>query len=165
MNWDTDDQIRLAILVLAVLLATVISSFGFSLVTENPIAPNTEFDLHDAEEQYDISRQGVVDYFILEHVSGEPINPPVFELIVGSRNAGLVLTRERNWTDSSGSLTYQVRTPRGALPTSEPFSEGDRVVVSKIDGTLDIETPVTVRVRLYHTPSQQTLLDRTITVN
>lgn len=162
MEIDVENRRQLALVLLSVLVVTIVASAGFQALSDNPLVPDTTFEMSDAADEYNLSQNGTVDMLVVEHVSGEQVELTDFDILMGSRSAGLWMNESSDWRDRTGDVTVRVRMNGERITDSSTMGSGDTLTVSKIEGTIDVQGPVDVRLRIYHRPSQTLMVDREV---
>jgi len=152
MDPGVDDSRRLALVVVVVVIAVLVSTVGLRTLTGNPAVPDLETTV-TGTESFGVDRPGEVRIATIEHAGGDPVAFVDLSVVIGTRADGLVFSTDTNWTSTAGPLTYRLDRSPGA----DQFGPGDRVVLRKVDGTFRPAPTVNVTVRLLHRPSQRTL--------
>jgi len=165
MDIDVENRRHLAAITVVAAVASVAVAAGFAVVSTNPLVPDAQFDVADADDEYDLNQTGTVDMFVITHEEGERIDVTDLELIIGPRSDGARFNATANWTIEPGEIRFRTTLNGDRIADGDEFAPGDRLRVSKVEGTGPTPETIEFRIRLFHIPSQRAILDRSITVD
>jgi hypothetical protein len=163
---DGGTGIRRQVLVLtaAVVVVMLVASVGFASLSDNPLVPDATLEARDDPDDYDLSEERIVGVVMIEHEGGEAVRVSETELVIGSRDSGIRFNRSNDWTVQPSNATFAVRLDGQPMTSDTRFEPQDRLRVVRTTGTVNFSGSFETRVRLFHLPSQQVLVDSQITV-
>lgn len=157
------DARRLLGLLALVLVASVVASFGFNALTQNPLVPDADLAIADHPDPAALNESGPSAMLLIEHRGGEAMPLADLELVVGSRADGLVLSADGDWTETVSGVTYRVDRADGPIEPGATLAEGDVIVLRKIEGTLSVGG-FEALVRVFHRPSNSVVGRATVAI-
>jgi len=143
--------------------AMVVTSVGFQALSQNPLVPDATLNATDAPEDYNLSQPGTVGMVAVEHRAGHPIPLSNVSVLLGSRSQGMWFFANGNWTAVS-VLRHGLYLNGEPIRDTDEFGPGDRLTITKMAGTRPFNQSYTVRVRVFHNPSDITILDQRVRV-
>jgi len=164
MNGNVDDWKQVVIVTVAVVVVMTIASIGFASVSDNPLVPDATLEVRDDPDEYDLREKGVVGALVIVHTGGEPIAINETEIVVGTDNSAIRFNRNNDWTPTPSNATFAVHLDGRPIDENASFGPRDELRVVKSIGTVDFSGSLERRVRLFHLPSQRTLVDQQITI-
>jgi hypothetical protein len=164
MNADFDTSKQVVVITLVVVAVMIVASVGFASLSENPLAPDVTLNVRDDPDEYNLRQEGVFGVIVIDHEGGDTIDIGETELLIGNRNSGFRLNQTNNWTAEPTNATFALRVGGEPVRANDRFGPRDRIRVVRTTGTLDFSGSFEIRVRLFHLPSQRTLVDSQVTV-
>lgn len=162
---DDIDLKRIGGLVIVVLVASAIASFGFNAVSVNPAIPETDLVVRDAPGPGELNTTDTVRIFSVEHVGGDAVPMGELSIVIGTRASGLQFHEVNNWTDRANGVTYVARVNGGSIRSTDDFQEGDIITVRKTAGSFASGDTYEVHVRVFHRPSEAVLADEMLEID
>lgn len=160
---DGVDARRVVALLVIVLAASVVASFGFNALTTNPLVPEATLTIADAPEPAKLNESGPSPMLTVTHDGGESIPLSDLEVVVGSRADGLTFGAASGWSVAVSGVTYEVRLNGATIGHDDAFGAGDVMTVRKTEGTLGV-AGFEALVRVFHRPSNTAIARRTVAI-
>ena len=152
------------VLTLGVIAITLVASFGFQYLSENPLEPEATIEIRDAPTNLSEEVAGVTPMLEFHHVRGEPIPVAGIEIILGPRVQGVVFNRDNDWTPELTGIQVRVFLNGRPLATGQRFEPGQTIVMARTTGEFAPGSPEPARVRVFYTPSESLIAEATVTI-